>query len=143
MKSAWFIVAIFSFFSRMVYNFIIQKSASTETDLKLFWTFAVIVAKFAISTRSEFFRGKPTQNMLEITLGGFIEWETLSTFVHLCTFQNIIGHLNQAILHCSHSNPSISITQQFYCLAIASTELCISICNLRVLYSCPLLCARC
>ena len=53
-----------------------------------FLRFAVILAKYAISTSSEKFGSKPTQIIQQISLGGFIDQEKKIFFAQFCTFQN-------------------------------------------------------
>ena len=88
MKSGSFNIAILSFFLSVWAIFSsYKKSAPKETDFNLFWTFAVILAKNAVSTSSDFFSAqnmghKQLKTCSKYHLVGFLNEKQLSTFAH-------------------------------------------------------------
>ena len=76
-----------AFFLGMVNIFILQKISPHRDRIQLFCTFAVILDKFSALTSIIFFLCKiwviTNSNRQQISLGGFIEWETT---VYFCPF---------------------------------------------------------
>ena len=87
MKPISFNIAILSFYLGMVYISIRQKIAPNEAGFNLFWKFAVILAKYAISMSSDFFSAQNMgHNQLKTcskyNLVGLMNEKQLSTLVH-------------------------------------------------------------